>query len=262
MQKDNFEAKKRQSSEEIHEGYAQENNMQNPLQNKNRFCVGEWFVEDEEALQKRSRQTVNTGVYKEANTVLSVPDVVPAEYGYVDNSIDMADTDSSGYSQKKYLRIIAISVIIMLVLVIIILFFGPTLFFHESDKITQHNPVATQKIVRTTQAPVMEEYRLYIDEQNESAYTLLEWTPVEGNFDGYEIEYGISENAYPGIDAKWTDSIIIDDSTVYTHKIDLEYASDNDIDMARIRVYYYEEGEKNCGEWSDIIYLDNNRIIG
>ncbi len=134
-----------------------------------------------------------------------------------------------------------------------------------TKKVTTTKPTTTepttQAVVRPDQPPEPVRYNVYIDETNELAYNIFEWKQVDGEFDGYEVAYGMSEDPYRGLSEKWFYTERIEDPNVTSHKVDMVYATGSDTDMARIRIFYYEDGEIVYGDWSERILLDYNNKI-
>ena len=127
---------------------------------------------------------------------------------------------------------------------------------------TQATTQQLTKAPETPATPEPESYKIYIDNTNQKAWTTLLWNPV-ADADGYEVQYGLQEDEAMMRQQQWEEEVRTVEGGDKTEDVTvMTYGTGFDIDMARVRAYTEENGEKVYSDWSEAILLDiENKVM-
>lgn len=238
------------------------------MKSKERFNAEEWDSMDNLESPKKVKYEFEEETDSNNHNIVNTNTVNTSTNNSNKNANNLSQNQKSS---KKLLTVLICAIILLVIIVGVLIYFLGGNKTEKTDYSVQSTTIiktpetttepTTRMAVRPKEKPKPVSYNLYIDEDNKEAYTVFEWTSIAGEFDGYQIDYGMSENMYVGQDAKWFDTVNLNGSNITSHKVELQYATGSDIDMARIRIFYYENGEIVYGEWSERILLDfNNKV--
>ena len=191
------------------------------------------------------------------------------------------DTASAAAKKKKIIIISCIAAVVVIGAIVALVFaFGGKEEKKDKTTTAQTSTVqtTTQKTATTTttttttttqqvhpsasDTPAPLSFKMYIDNTNQVAFDRLEWSALDGEIDGYEIAFGMPKDFLPNQPEKWFTTENVDDANATSFDLELDYASDTDVGMARIRAYWTENGTKVYGNWSEKIELDlNNKVF-